>query len=281
MLRAWLPSTCAGTCPHYRGRLGSPPAGAMTSTAPPGSSRRSPASDQRGGAVDRAPVGGPGGGRHCGPRASPNRHRCCHPRHRCHPGLAAGLPMVDPHAAARPSRPSALARLVPPLLIGYLGNAVLPARLGEPMRAVIVSRRERVDMAESLGSVLVERVVDVAMLAPWPSWPASWSAAPAWTVQLDSGWPAAVGHRRSCSLITIGLSLSSDSSTDRTSCGAGSAEVVAPVRGDAGRPIAAARAPDGGRHQRRGMAPRRDSFWLAAVPSASTELRRAPRSSPG
>jgi uncharacterized protein (TIRG00374 family) len=57
-------------------------------------------------------------------------------------------------------------RLIPPLLVGYLGNAILPARLGEPMRAVIASRTERVGVPESLGSVLVERVVDVATLAP-------------------------------------------------------------------------------------------------------------------
>ena len=57
-------------------------------------------------------------------------------------------------------------RLVPPLLVGYLGNAVLPARLGEPMRAVIAARRERVGMPEALASVLLERVIDVATLAP-------------------------------------------------------------------------------------------------------------------
>ena len=57
-------------------------------------------------------------------------------------------------------------RLVAPLLIGYLGNAVLPARLGEPMRAVVAARREGVGTPEALGSVLVERVIDTATLAP-------------------------------------------------------------------------------------------------------------------
>ena len=56
-------------------------------------------------------------------------------------------------------------RLLPPLLVGYLGNAVLPARLGEPMRAVLASRRERVGTTEALGSVLLERLIDVATLA--------------------------------------------------------------------------------------------------------------------
>ena len=35
-------------------------------------------------------------------------------------------------------RPIPARRLAPPLLVGYLGNTVLPARLGEAMRAVIV-----------------------------------------------------------------------------------------------------------------------------------------------
>jgi len=56
-------------------------------------------------------------------------------------------------------------RLLPPLLIGYLGNAVLPARLGEPMRALIASRREKAGVTESMGSVLLERLIDVATLA--------------------------------------------------------------------------------------------------------------------
>jgi uncharacterized protein (TIRG00374 family) len=56
-------------------------------------------------------------------------------------------------------------RLLPVLLVGYLGNAVLPARLGEPLRAALVSRREQVGMPEALGSVLLERLVDVVTLA--------------------------------------------------------------------------------------------------------------------
>ncbi len=56
-------------------------------------------------------------------------------------------------------------RLVAPMLVGYLGNAVLPARMGEPMRAVIASRRERTGTTEALGSVLVERVIDITTLA--------------------------------------------------------------------------------------------------------------------
>lgn len=67
---------------------------------------------------------------------------------------------------ARPDgHPIPMVRLVPVLLVGYLGNAVLPARLGEPLRAALVHRRERVGIPEALGSVLLERIVDVATLA--------------------------------------------------------------------------------------------------------------------
>jgi len=52
-----------------------------------------------------------------------------------------------------------VARIVPVLLVGYLGNAVLPARLGEPIRAYLVARREDLDAAEAFGSVVLERVV--------------------------------------------------------------------------------------------------------------------------
>lgn len=76
------------------------------------------------------------------------------------------------------------ARLIPPLLIGYLGNAVLPARLGEPMRAVIVSRRERIDMVQALGTVLLERIIDVASLAPIALLAAIVTRAPMWAIQV-------------------------------------------------------------------------------------------------
>jgi len=55
-------------------------------------------------------------------------------------------------------------RLIPSLLVGYLGNAVLPARLGEPIRAAVVSRRDGIGLPEALGSVILERVIDVATL---------------------------------------------------------------------------------------------------------------------
>jgi glycosyltransferase 2 family protein len=79
-------------------------------------------------------------------------------------------------------RPIPVPRLVPPLLVGYLGNAILPARLGEPMRAVLVSRRERVGMPESLASVVLERITDVATLAVVALLAALIVGAPPWIV---------------------------------------------------------------------------------------------------
>lgn len=95
-------------------------------------------------------------------------------------------------------------RLLPPMLVGYLGNAILPARLGEPMRAVIAARRERIGTAESLGSVLVERLVDIAMLAVVAFVAALLIDGPAWTIQL-LGVAAAAGVAGMVLLLTVGL----------------------------------------------------------------------------
>jgi glycosyltransferase 2 family protein len=52
------------------------------------------------------------------------------------------------------------------LLIGYLANNILPARLGELVRSHYLGDREGVSRASALGTVVVERVVDlVAVVA--------------------------------------------------------------------------------------------------------------------
>jgi uncharacterized protein (TIRG00374 family) len=52
------------------------------------------------------------------------------------------------------------------LLIGYLANNVLPARLGELIRVHYLGDREGISRAAALGTVVVERVVDlVAVVA--------------------------------------------------------------------------------------------------------------------
>lgn len=76
-----------------------------------------------------------------------------------------------------------IGRIVPVLLVGYLGNAVLPARLGEPIRAYLIARREDLDAAEAFGSVVLERVVDTATLAVVAFVAAVVVSAPSWIVQ--------------------------------------------------------------------------------------------------
>src|SRR5204863_8493679 len=52
------------------------------------------------------------------------------------------------------------------LLVGYLANNVLPARLGELVRVHYLGDREGISRASALGTVVVERVVDlVAVVA--------------------------------------------------------------------------------------------------------------------
>ncbi len=50
------------------------------------------------------------------------------------------------------------------LLVGYLANNVLPARLGELVRSHYLGDREGISRASALGTVVVERVVDTAVV---------------------------------------------------------------------------------------------------------------------
>jgi len=49
-------------------------------------------------------------------------------------------------------------------MVGYLSNAVLPLKMGELVRAVLLANRLGVSTTASLGTVLLERVVDMVML---------------------------------------------------------------------------------------------------------------------
>ena len=51
------------------------------------------------------------------------------------------------------------------LLIGYLGNAALPARLGEAARSGVIARAAHRAFGTVLGSVLLERLIDIVALA--------------------------------------------------------------------------------------------------------------------
>lgn len=79
-------------------------------------------------------------------------------------------------------RPATL-RVMPVLLIGYFGNLVLPARLGEPVRGYLMARREQLAFARVLGSILLERVIDLATLALVAVAAAIVAGAPVWMIQ--------------------------------------------------------------------------------------------------
>ena len=55
--------------------------------------------------------------------------------------------------------------VIGPLLAGNLANLVLPARAGEAVRAYLLARQERLRMPAVLGSIVLERVIDVVTLA--------------------------------------------------------------------------------------------------------------------
>lgn len=66
-------------------------------------------------------------------------------------------------SAVQPGHISARAALWP-TTAGYLGNVVLPARLGEVIRIVLISGRTPVTVTAATASVLIERVVDLLAL---------------------------------------------------------------------------------------------------------------------
>jgi glycosyltransferase 2 family protein len=62
------------------------------------------------------------------------------------------------------------------LFVGYLGNTVLPLRAGEPARVVALHASTRVSVAETTGTVVLERAYDVLsllllLLVGLPWWP--------------------------------------------------------------------------------------------------------------
>ncbi len=60
----------------------------------------------------------------------------------------------------RGSQPISATRLFPVVVIGYMGNNVLPLRLGEVLRAYVLWRRARVNIGTSLTTAVLERLFD-------------------------------------------------------------------------------------------------------------------------
>jgi glycosyltransferase 2 family protein len=69
------------------------------------------------------------------------------------------------HYMLRALKPISLSRLFPVVCIGYMGNNIYPARIGELIRAYVLRRKEGVSVSASLATILVERIFDgVTML---------------------------------------------------------------------------------------------------------------------
>jgi uncharacterized protein (TIRG00374 family) len=69
------------------------------------------------------------------------------------------------HYMLRAIKPIPLVRLFPVVCIGYMGNNIFPARIGELLRAYVLRKTEDVPISSSLATILVERIFDgVTML---------------------------------------------------------------------------------------------------------------------
>jgi uncharacterized protein (TIRG00374 family) len=69
------------------------------------------------------------------------------------------------HYLLRPLKSVPLGRLFPVVVIGYMGNNIYPARIGELLRAYVLKRKEDVSISAALATVIIERIFDgVVML---------------------------------------------------------------------------------------------------------------------
>ena len=63
-----------------------------------------------------------------------------------------------------PIKPISTGSLFSALMIGYMANTVLPAHLGELLRAYLIGKREHIPKASALATIAIERIVDVLCL---------------------------------------------------------------------------------------------------------------------
>ena len=70
------------------------------------------------------------------------------------------------HYLIKPLKEVSTKKMFPITTIGYMGNNIFPARIGEVLRAVFLKRRENVPISASLATIIVERIFDgVVMLS--------------------------------------------------------------------------------------------------------------------
>jgi hypothetical protein len=89
----------------------------------------------------------------------------------------------------RPIRDTSFGARFAAVAIGFMGNNLLPARIGEFMRALSLSRLEPVPVVASFGSLVVERLLDAIFVIAF-----------LFLATTLPGFPASVARRRSACL---------------------------------------------------------------------------------
>jgi uncharacterized protein (TIRG00374 family) len=96
----------------------------------------------------------------------------------------------------RPVKRVPARRLFPVVIIGLMGNNLIPARAGELVRAYVLGQREKISKATSLGTIAVDRVFDGITLVPMLLIVAAF---------VGGGISFPVGFRKSLSLAELGI----------------------------------------------------------------------------
>ncbi|MBN2085873.1 MAG: flippase-like domain-containing protein [Anaerolineales bacterium] len=68
------------------------------------------------------------------------------------------------HYMMRPIKQVPARTLFPIVCIGYMGNNIYPARMGEILRAYVIKQKEGVSISASLAIVLIERIFDAVVM---------------------------------------------------------------------------------------------------------------------
>jgi uncharacterized protein (TIRG00374 family) len=68
------------------------------------------------------------------------------------------------HYLMRPIKKVPVHTLFPIVCIGYMGNNIYPARMGEVLRAYVIKQKEGVSISASLAIVLIERIFDAVVM---------------------------------------------------------------------------------------------------------------------
>jgi len=64
------------------------------------------------------------------------------------------------HYLLLPQKPTRLANLFPATIIGYMANNLLPARLGEFVRAYVLAEKEKIDTSAVFATLVLDRLFD-------------------------------------------------------------------------------------------------------------------------